>query len=112
MSERSLVRDLMRVGVATCAPDTSIVDVAQRLLDKQLEALVVLDAEGHAIGVVGQEELIRAYTRDDHQGLTAEDIMTENIPQIPAEIPLKTAAQIMLDQGIRVVYMMHQMLSK
>jgi predicted transcriptional regulator len=107
MTERTLVRDLMSVGVATCAPDTPITDVARLVLDKMLEAVVVLDPEGHAIGVVGQNELVRAYSQDNHQHLTAEDIMRDSVPQIPPDIPLITAAQIMRDQGVRVVFLMH-----
>ncbi|OGO37085.1 MAG: hypothetical protein A2W35_02790 [Chloroflexi bacterium RBG_16_57_11] len=43
-----LVRDLMTVGVATCSPDTPIDDIARLLLDKGLEAVVVLDpVDGH-----------------------------------------------------------------
>lgn len=107
MGDIELVRDLMTVGVATCPPTTSIVDIARLLLDKDLEAVVVLDAEGHGVGVVSRDDLIRAYTRDDCRELTAEAVMTEGLPQIPPNIPLTAAAQIMRDQGIRVVFMVH-----
>ena len=38
-----LVRDLMTVGVPTCSPDTPLVDLARLILQKDLEAVVVLD---------------------------------------------------------------------
>ncbi len=107
MAPIELVRDLMTVGVPTCAPDTAVVTIAQRLLDEGVEAVVVLDAEGHAVGVVSQDDLIRAYTRDDCRDLTAEAVMTEGVPQVPPDIPLAAAAQIMQDQGVRVLFMMH-----
>ncbi len=56
-----LVRDLMSVGVLTCSPETSIVEVTRVLLDKDLEAAVVLDEHGHAAGVVSRDDLVRAY---------------------------------------------------
>jgi len=102
-----LVRDLMTVGVPRCAPDTPIIDVARRLLQEDLEGLIVLDREGHAVGVVSRKELIRAYGRDDFQSLTAEEVMSEGVLQIPPDIPLGTAAQIMEDEGVRIVFMMH-----
>ncbi len=107
MAERLLVRDLMSVGVATCSPDTPIQDIARLLLDKGLEAVVVLDHEGFAVGVVSQDELVRAYTREDCRGLTAEAIMHEGVPQVPPDIPLSAAAQLMQDQDVRVVFLMH-----
>jgi hypothetical protein len=33
--------------------------------------------------------------------------MQDGVPQVPPDIPLPVAAQIMQDQGVRVVYMMH-----
>ncbi|MCL5998278.1 MAG: CBS domain-containing protein, partial [Chloroflexi bacterium] len=97
----------MSVGVATCPPDTPIVEIARLLLDKQLEGIVVLDEEGHAVGSISQDELVQAYTRDDCRDLTAEDVMRDSVPQIPPDVPLTVAAQIMRDKGTRVVFLMH-----
>lgn len=107
MNTVGLVRDLMKVGVPTCPQNTPVVALAERLLNDDLEALVVLDAEGHAVGVVSRDDLVRAYGRGDRQALTAEQVMTENVPQAPPDIPLTAAAQIMQDMGVRVLYMMH-----
>jgi CBS domain-containing protein len=107
MTDIKLVRDLMTVGVPTCAPDTPIVDLAQRLLDQDWEGVIVLDAEGHAAGMVSRQELVRAYAYHPGENLTAEAIMSEAIPQIPPDIPLTAAAQIMLDTSARVVFLMH-----
>ncbi len=107
MAERLLVRDLMSVGVATCSPETPLDDIARLLLDRQLEAVVVLDQEGNAVGVVSQEELIEGYLCENRNDLTAEDVMHEGVPQIPPDIPLIAAAQIMRDQHVRVMFLMH-----
>lgn len=107
MVERLLVRDLMSVGVATCAPDTPIIEIARVLIEKKLEAVVILNNEGHAIGIVSQKELVKAYTRDNHQQLTAEAIMHDGVPSVPPDIPLTAAAQIMQDHDIRMIYLMH-----
>ena len=113
MAERQLVRDLMSVGVATCPPNMPIAQVARLLLAPQpfggqLEAVVVLDDDGNAAGCVSQDDLVQAYTRDNHRDLTAGDVMCENVPQVPPDIPLGSAAQLMRDHGWRVVYIMHQ----
>lgn len=107
MEHRTLVRDLMAVGVLTCQPDTPIVEIARLLLDRDLEGVVVLNEEGHAIGVVDREALIQAYSHHCSRELTAENIMHDDVPQVPPDIPLAAAAQIMRDQGVRQVFLMH-----
>jgi predicted transcriptional regulator len=102
-----LVRDLMTVGVATCAPDTPLAEVVRFLLDKDQEAVVVSRDDKHALGIVTQDELVRAYGREDLQALKAEDVMRIDIPQLPPDIPLAAAAQVMRDQRVRAVFMMH-----
>ena len=101
-----LVRDLMTVGVVTCLPETPVVELARMILEDEIEEIVVLE-EGNALGVVGQDELIRAYATGAYQGLTAEEIMREGVPQVPPEIPLTAAAQVMLDRGGRALFLMH-----
>ncbi|HEY5729374.1 MAG TPA: CBS domain-containing protein [Anaerolineales bacterium] len=107
MTEQKLVRDLMTVGVPTCKWETPIKDVARFLLDHHVEAMCVLDAEGHGVGVVGEQELVSAYGKDNLYELKAEDIMSEGVPELGADIPLTVAAQMMKDQGIRIAYMTH-----
>jgi CBS domain-containing protein len=107
MSEQKLVRDLMTVGVPTCKWDSPIVDIARFLLEKNVEAMCVLDAEGHGLGVVAADELVWAYAREGYENLIAEDIMSEGVPELPADISLSVAAQMMKDRGIRVAYMLH-----
>jgi len=97
----------MSVGVFTCPPETPIDKLAAVMLEKQLEAVVVQDAEGHAVGVVSEYELVQAYGRGDFNGLSAEDIMRDDVPQMPPELPLPVASQIMQDQKIRTVFLMH-----
>ena len=105
---RKLVRDLMTVGVPTCPPDTRLVDLVRLMLEKNWEAVVVLDGEeGHALGVVSQAELVKAYEREDVRSLKVEDIMREGVPQIPPDVPLTVAAQMMRDQHVRTFFLMH-----
>jgi CBS domain-containing protein len=129
-----LVRDIMTIGVLTCQPETSIDNLARLMLDNCCEEIIVLE-EGHALGVVGQEELIKAYVNPIHSGmfadiqrsgfldnrpdslpnstkitslsLTARQIMREGVVQVPADIPVTAAVQLMIDNGVRTVFLMH-----
>jgi CBS domain-containing protein len=103
-----LVRDLMTVGVPTCTFSTPILDLARKFLEQGWEAVVVLDdIEGHALGVVSQDELVRAFAGEVDRNGSAGDIMRDGVPQIPPDIPLSVAAQIMQDNHYRVLYLMH-----
>ena len=102
-----LVRDLMTVGVPTCKPGSLVADIARFLLDHDVEAMCVLDEEGQAIGVVGAEELVAVHEREDAARLTAEEVMTEGLPELDAETPLAVGAQLMKDRGTRIAYIMH-----
>ena len=103
----TLVRDLMSIGVLTCSEDTSIVELARVLLEQNLEEVVVLDDLGHAAGVIGRDELIRAYAIGEYKEMLAEEVMRDEVPQIPPNIPLTAAAQIMQDKGVRILYLTH-----
>ena len=102
-----LVRDLMTVGVPTCKITTPVVDIARFLIENNVEELVVLGEEGEGVGVCGYKELVHAYERENIRKLTAEDVMSEGVPELPSDIPLKLAAQLMRDKDIRVAYMNH-----
>jgi len=108
-----LVRDLMTVGVPTCKTSTPIVDIARFLVEQNAEEMVILGEEGEGVGIVGYEELVGAYIipagggRENVRSLTAEAVMREGVPELPADITLTVAAQMMKDKGIRVAYMTH-----
>jgi predicted transcriptional regulator len=107
-----LVRDLMHIGVITCQADMRLVDAVAILLRENLESLIVLDENGHAVGLLGRREAVLAYGRSGAtsrccESLTIADVMRSEIPEIPADIPAAAAAQIMLDQGVRDLYLLH-----
>ncbi len=102
-----LVRDLMSVGVVTCSPNTKVRTIAQAIIEKDIEGVIVLDTQGHALGIVGQEELVKAYTQGDYEDKVAQEVMRDEIPQIPPDIPITAAAHLMLDQRVRVFFLTH-----
>lgn len=105
---RSLVRDLMKIGVTTCSPVTPIPIVARLLLEKNLDEVIVLNPEdGSAIGMVTQADVVSAFSNGQAELLKAVDIMQEEINQILPDIPVITAAQIMIDKDIRSFFIMH-----
>jgi predicted transcriptional regulator len=102
-----LVRDLMSVGVPTCALDDSVVELTRWFLEKDIEGAVVLDENGHGAGVVTHDELVKAYAKGDWERLVAQDVMRVDVPTVPPDIPLNAVAQLMQDMGVRVVFLTH-----
>ena len=96
----------MTVGVVTCPSDYPAIEIARQMVETGMEEIVVLE-EGNAIGVVNQDCLMKAFTHNELNGLTAEDIMEIGIKQVPSDSPLKTAVQLMLDQETRALYLTH-----
>jgi CBS domain-containing protein len=107
-SSPRLVRDLMTVGVLSCPPETPLSEVARLLLERELEGLVVLDETGNTIGVITHDEVVRGYASPGNTAaLIARDVMRPDIPEVPPDIPLTAAAQLMQDLGVRIFFMMH-----
>ncbi len=107
-----LVRDLMHIGVTTCQADTLLVEAVRILFREGLESLIVLDGNSHAVGMLSQREAVAAFGQSgahmrDIETLTVGEVMRPDIPQVPPDIPATAAAQIMLDQGVREIYLMH-----
>jgi len=94
------VRDAMHRGVISCRVDTPLEEIAQRLMEYQINALFVLDQSGKACGVVSQTDLVRAYVQGGWSDLVAEDIMTPDVVTVVPDIPVTAAAQLMLDKNV------------
>jgi hypothetical protein len=74
----------------------------------------VLDEDGDSRGWINERKLAAAYLRaaqgsDDDRAahLTAADIMEEDVPECPADIPLAAAIQIMTDMGVDHLFFLH-----
>jgi predicted transcriptional regulator len=102
------VSELMTIGVHTCPINSSVAQIATLFIRNNLEYIVVID-RGQAVGVISQEELINAYINFENLDvISASDILNEVVPYIPAEIPLKVAAEIMKDKGAKALFVVHQ----
>ena len=109
-SSPKLVRDLMQIGVITCRADLPLGEAVEILLRDNLESLIVLDEVGHAVGWLKRSQAKAVYGRAAAQScdrLTVAEVMRPDIPEIPPDIPAAAAAQIMLDLGVRSLFLMH-----
>jgi CBS domain-containing protein len=101
-----LVRDLMKIGVATCEADMPLPEVAQIMARDNVDAVVVMDDYG-ACGVLSQSDLVRAYPRN-YELITAKDVMTDRIIGISPDVAVNAAAHLLTDEKVHQLYIMHE----
>ena len=101
------VRDVMKIGVPTCELDTKLHEVAKIMMRDQADVVVIMDEVG-ACGIISQSDLVRAFPRN-YELLTAKDVMTtDRVVSIPPDSALTAAAQIMQDDKVHQVFVMHE----
>ncbi len=100
-----LVRDIMKIGVPTCKVETPLPEVAKIMARENADAIIVMDESG-AVGVVSQSDLARVYARN-YALLTAQQVMTDKIVSIPPDAAATAAAQMMQDEKVHQIFVMH-----
>ena len=96
--EHARVHDVMRVGVVTCQPNTSLRDVARIMVGYQIHSLVVGDPAGSDAGYAILTDLeIAQAAGGDIADVTAGDIATSELVTVPSNEPLAAAAKLMAE---------------
>ena len=97
-----LVRDLMHTGPYTCPPETRLGQVAARLVEHQVHALFVTDANDAISGIVTDFDLLAgewlsadAESLAAMKAMTAGEMMTSPVATIEADEPAINAARRM-----------------
>jgi CBS domain-containing protein len=95
------VDDIYRPGAITATADDSLEQIAARLEDKDISALVILD--GHRLaGIITERDIVRAVAdRRDLADGTAGEYMTLEPATVELETPLAEVARTMLALGVR-----------
>ena len=104
---RPTVRHWMHLGVITCAPDTSAEEVAATMKAHDVSALVVVDAEGYAVGLISRTDLVNATFVEPYlrhwRGLSARHLMTSPVISVRADAPIEEAVRAIRKRRIHRV---------
>lgn len=95
-----LVRDVMTIGVPVCRETETCAEVAARLAAAQV--VVALDDMGRPSGWATRDQLAQPPTTR-----TVAEVMTEDIPTVPPDIPAEAAALMMRDRGVGYLFLIH-----
>lgn len=104
---RKIVRDLMHPGLLTCAPGTTLGQVAVLLTRHHVHALIVTDNHNQPLGIISDYDLLAgewlsgdAHGLETMRSLTARDLMSTPVDSVEADLPLREAASILVEKDI------------
>jgi crotonyl-CoA carboxylase/reductase len=109
--DRTLVREVMHAGVITCRPETPVREVARLMIQHNIRAVVVVGADGEALGVVSQTNLVLARQGrqpDALAGLAAGDIMVPEVLGCSPDTPLHEAVTTMTRNRIHRLFVLER----
>jgi CBS domain-containing protein len=103
------VKDIMRKKLETIEEHSSIQKAAQRMKDKNVSSLVVIDATGQPQGLVTERDLVRKVCINDIRTstITNKEIMSSPIITIKSNSSPSEAADMMLQHNIRHLLVVH-----
>ena len=119
-------RDIMTANVETVQPDTEVIEIAQRLIARNISAVPVVDGNGQVVGIVSEGDLIhhaedapdrqpswwiRLFTEPQDRapdyvkshGLQANDVMSRAVISVDEDTLLADIAEILEKHRIKRV---------
>jgi CBS domain-containing protein len=95
------IADVMRHEFITVAPEDTLGEVARKMVDKSMGAVIVKDY-GRLIGILTERDMLGAMAARVHTSeARVRQWMTPDPITITPDVSLDEAAQIMLDNGFR-----------
>jgi CBS domain-containing protein len=90
----------MSRGLLSVAPDETITAVAQRMVERNLGAVLVVDA-GRLVGIMTERDLMRAVARGVHGDAKVAEYMSSDPETIEPGDTTEHAAVLMIHGGFR-----------
>jgi CBS domain-containing protein len=98
------VREWMHRGVISCRRDTPVEEVAKTMEVKDISALVVVDDQGDAAGVISRTDLVNARFIQPYlkhwRGMTAEHLMSKPVISISPDTTIDEAVRRLHEKRI------------
>jgi CBS domain-containing protein len=96
------IADVMREDFITVAPEDTLGEVAERMVEEKKGGAVVVMDYGRMIGILTERDLLRAIAYRVHTSeARVREWMTEEPITVPPETELDAASQLMLDKNFR-----------
>lgn len=98
-----------RFGVYSCAGHTPLREVARRMVEEDVSALVVTDGDGYLEGIVTHTDLLRAHcASEDWAAHPVSQHMTRPVVTTTVDARLSQVAGLLLDRHIHRVVVVRE----
>ena len=99
----SNISDLMRKKLVTIEESSSVQESANRMKDKNVSSLIVVDANGRPLGLITERDLVRKVCIHDVPAskIINRDIMSSPLISIESKSSQSEAVDIMLQNNVR-----------
>lgn len=103
LSARMLVREAMSSPVISVDEDADIVQIASRMREQRVGAVIVLNKNGNPVGIVTERDIVTRVVADgsDPHKMLAGKIMTSPLKMVEPELQLMDAMKMMDKENIR-----------
>ena len=96
------IAEVMRRDYITVAPEDTLGEVAERMVEEKKGGAVVVMDNGRMIGILTERDLLRAIAYRVHTSeARVREWMTADPITVPPETTLDEASQLMLDKNFR-----------
>jgi CBS domain-containing protein len=93
-----------RFGVYSCSKENTLMEAAQRMVEEDISALVVVDEEGFLAGIITRTDMMRALvSMEDWEKHKVSSLMSPEVVTVTSQTNLLRVAEILLDQQIHRV---------
>lgn len=93
------IADLMHKGIIACGLSTPMDEVVRIVNDTSVHAIVVMDENSYAAGMVSHMDIIRLYGLDLSE-YVAQDVMSDKVIVVSSDQPAKVGAELMLENKV------------
>ena len=103
LTTKMLVREAMSSPVVSVEENEDIVQVANKMREQKVGAVIVLNATGNPVGIVTERDIVNRVVADgvDPNMVMASKVMTSPLKMVEPELELMDAMKMMDKENIR-----------
>jgi len=95
------VRDMMNKNIAVAKTNDSIKRISRILRERNISNMPVVNSAGELVGIVSEQDIIRAMESEDFMKMTAKDIMTTSVLSVKENDHVEYVSKIFVERPYR-----------
>jgi len=95
------VRDVMKKGIVVARIGDNLQKISKVLTEKKMSNIPVVDKKESLLGIVSEQDIIRAMESEDFMKKTAGDIMTKDVLSVKESDCLEYVSKVFVEKPYR-----------